>query len=226
MIMSDDGLVEPTTEELETGRLLFAKECTFILGAPKLEHIPATSLPEIAFAGRSNVGKSSLVNALTRRKGLARTSNTPGRTQEINFFNLDDRLMIADLPGYGYAKVSRSKVEEWTHVARLYLKGRAQLRRVMLLIDARHGLKSNDEDIMGMFDEAAVSYQIILTKSDKITKGQLSKLVENIQSKAPLHTALHPEVIATSSRKGLGIDVLRARLAPLAEDLPVVQVTE
>ncbi len=209
---------EPSPEELEVGRLLFAKECTFVMGAVKLEQIPATVLPEIAFAGRSNVGKSSLINALTRRKGLARTSNTPGRTQEINFFDLDNRLMVADLPGYGYARVSRSKVEEWTHVVRLYLKGRAQLRRVMLLIDSRHGLKSSDEDIMKMMDVAAVSYQIVLTKADKITKGALEKLVAAINDKAKLHTALHPEVIATSSRKGAGIDVLRARLAPLAED--------
>ncbi|MBT4890069.1 MAG: YihA family ribosome biogenesis GTP-binding protein [Rhodospirillales bacterium] len=212
----DEDGVSP--EQLEVGRLLFAKECTFVLGAVKLDQIPTTSLPEIAFAGRSNVGKSSLINTLTRRKYLARTSNTPGRTQEINFFNLDEKLMIADLPGFGYAKVSRSRVEEWTKLVNSYLKGRAQLRRVLLLVDSRHGLKSSDLEVMKMLDVAAVSYQIVLTKSDKIGKVDCARLIKKINEKAKHHTALHPEVIATSSRKGIGIDILRARLAALCED--------
>jgi len=217
--MSSEIEIDVSPEDLETGRLLFAKECTFILGAVKMEHIPITDLPEIAFAGRSNVGKSSLINALTRRKSLARTSNTPGRTQEINFFSLDEKLMIADLPGYGYAKVSKARVQIWTRLVNSYLKGRPQLRRILLLIDARHGLKSSDEDIMKMLNVAAVSYQIVLTKSDKIGKGALEKLIEGINKKAPFHTALHPEVIATSSRKGIGIEILRARLAKLTEQV-------
>ncbi len=218
MTAEDTAYTEPSPEELEIGRLLFAKECTFVLGAVKMEHIPTTSLPEIAFAGRSNVGKSSLINALTRRKALARTSNTPGRTQEINFFNLDERLMIADLPGFGYARVSKSRVVEWTKLVNDYLRGRPQLRRVLLLVDARHGLKSSDEGVMKMLNVAAVSYQIVLTKCDKIGKGALDGLIEGIAKIAPLNTALHPEVIATSSRKGMGIEVLRARLAHLSED--------
>lgn len=219
---TEDNKISPeegiSPEELEAGRLLFAKECTFILGAVKMEHIPTTSLPEIAFAGRSNVGKSSLINALTRRKKLARTSNTPGRTQEINFFNLDERLMIADLPGFGYARVSKSRVVEWTHLINAYLKGRPQLRRVLLLVDSRHGLKSSDEGVMKMLNVAAVSYQIVLTKCDKIGKGALADLIEGIGKVAPFNTALHPEVIATSARKGIGIEILRARLAHLSQD--------
>lgn len=212
---------DPPTEELdvaliEAGRVLFAQECNFVLGAAKPEHIPATDLPEIAFAGRSNVGKSSLINALTGHKNLARTSNTPGRTQEVNFFNLGDRLMIADLPGYGYAKVSKFRVKQWTGLVNTYLKGRAQLRRACLLVDARHGLKESDRDVMNMLDTAAVSYQIILTKADKVSAGGLDKLVSGIVSEASIHTALHPEVLPTSSRKGHGIERLRAELAMLA----------
>ncbi len=201
---------------IELGRLLFAKECTFVLGVAKPEQIPSTALPEIAFAGRSNVGKSSLINALTNHKSLARTSNTPGRTQEINFFNLDDRLMIADLPGYGYAKVSKSRVKQWTGLVNVYLKGRAQLRRTCVLVDARHGLKDSDHKIMSMLDTAAVSYQIILTKADKISAGGLEKLLADIAAEAPKHTAMHPEAIPTSARKGHGIARLRAELAALA----------
>ena len=207
---------EPDARQLEEGRLLFAKPCTFVLGAAKPEHIPATTLPEIAFAGRSNVGKSSLINALVGHKALARTSNTPGRTQEVNFFDLEGRLMIADLPGFGYAKAAKTRIQQWTHLVNTYLKGRAILRRVCLLVDARHGLKPSDHEVMTMLDQAAVSYQVVLTKSDKIKTSARDRLIADIRGEAKKHTALHPEVIATSSRKGTGIAHLRATLAQLA----------
>ncbi len=221
MTISDQDLmvsdIEPPDEaQLEQGRLLFAKPCTFLMGAVKPQQIPATDLPEIAFAGRSNVGKSSLINALTGHKALARTSNTPGRTQEINFFDLNSRLMIADLPGFGYARVSKSRVREWTRLVNTYLKGRAVLRRVCLLVDSRHGLKPADLDVMTMLDRAAVNYQIVLTKGDKIKPTDRDKFVTAIATKAREYTALHPEVIATSARKGAGIAHLRAVLAQLA----------
>ncbi|NQV43466.1 MAG: YihA family ribosome biogenesis GTP-binding protein [Rhodospirillales bacterium] len=216
MTPTGDHTDEPDAATIEAGRLLFAKECLFVMGVAKPEQIPATSLPEIAFAGRSNVGKSSLINALTNHKSLARTSNTPGRTQEVNFFNLGERLMIADLPGYGYAKVSKSRVKQWTGLVNTYLKGRAQLRRTCLLIDARHGLMDSDRKVMSMLDTAAVSYQIILTKADKASAGSLEKLLAGIQSEAANHTALFPVAIPTSSRKGHGIERLRAELSTLA----------
>lgn len=216
MSPTGDHLNGPDDAAIEAGRLLFAQACTFVLGAAKPEHIPATELPEIAFAGRSNVGKSSLINALTGHKNLARTSNTPGRTQEVNFFNLGDRLMIADLPGYGYAKVSKSRVKQWTGLVNTYLKGRAQLRRACLLVDARHGLKDSDRQVMTMLDTAAVNYQIILTKADKVSAGGLEKLLAAIANEVNTHTALHPVAIPTSSRKGLGIELLRAELTALA----------
>lgn len=160
---------------LEYGRKLFAQSCEFIIGVANLEQLPPTDLPEIAFAGRSNVGKSSLVNALTGRKTLARTSNTPGRTQQINLFSLDERLMLADLPGYGFAKAPKKEVERWIDNMTGYLAGRQPLRRCCLLIDARHGLKVSDRDVMALLDKTAVSYQIILTKCDKVKPGALHK---------------------------------------------------
>ncbi|MBT4941062.1 MAG: YihA family ribosome biogenesis GTP-binding protein, partial [Rhodospirillaceae bacterium] len=170
--------MELNDQDLEQGRVLFAQNCEFLISAASFEQLPDSELPEIAFAGRSNVGKSSLLNALTGRKNLARTSNTPGRTQQVNFFDLGGRMMLTDLPGYGYARATKSVVEKWTRLIKSYLKGRVQLRRVCLLIDSRHGLKATDHEAMDLMDGAAVAYQIILTKCDKIKASELEKLLE------------------------------------------------
>jgi len=213
---------EPGAPDRERGRLLFAQPCNFLRGAPSLEFLPPLGAPEIAFAGRSNVGKSSLVNALTARNTLARTSNTPGRTQEINFFALgsdekDPALLLVDLPGYGYARETREKVEQWTDFVMAYLKGRVRLRRVLLLIDSRHGIKANDEEVMQMLDDAAVSYQVVLTKTDKLRPKEVDACIADTQAKLREHVAAHPVLIATSSVKGEGIAELRAEMAALAE---------
>ncbi|UEM20053.1 ribosome biogenesis GTP-binding protein YihA/YsxC [Skermanella mucosa] len=207
---------EQTESGLEEGRLLFAKECNFIWGAADEANLPEATLPEIAFAGRSNVGKSSLVNALTGRKTLARTSNTPGRTQQLNFFDLGGRMILVDLPGYGYAKESKTKVAAWTGLVKNYLKGRVTLRRICLLIDGRHGLKPNDVEIMDMLDKAAVPYQVVLTKMDKVKKAEQDAVVEKTVAGLRKHPAAHPEVASTSSEEGTGIPELRASLATLA----------
>jgi len=203
--------------EIEAGRLLFAQACDFVWGADSLPQLPEAALPEVAFAGRSNVGKSSLINALTGRRTLARTSNTPGRTQQLNFFDLGGRLRLVDMPGYGYAKEAKDKVEAWNTLVRRFLKGRVVLRRALVLIDARHGLKPNDQEILTMLDQAAVPYQIILTKADKVKPQALENI--RIQTLAALkkHPAAFPEVHVTSSDKGLGIAELRASLAKLTE---------
>ena len=208
----------PLEDALERGRRLFAGECRFVHAAAEVSQLPLAGLPEIAFAGRSNVGKSSLVNALTGRNSLARTSNTPGRTQTLIFFDLAGRLGLVDLPGYGYAKVSRTKSAAWTALTRDFLAGRATLRRLCLLVDARHGLKDSDNELMELLDRAAVVYQVVLTKADKLSPPALGRTVAEIEAGIARRAAAHPSVIATSARAGDGIPRLRAELAALAED--------
>jgi GTP-binding protein len=203
-------------EALEYGRKLFERECRFVAGANSLEMLPDPALTEIAFAGRSNVGKSSLINTLTRHSALARTSRTPGRTQQINFFQLGSELMLVDLPGYGFARASKEKIGNWTALIHAYLLGRPNLRRLCLLIDARHGLKKTDEALMDELDKAAVVYQIVLTKADKMSRTAVEGLVKKIVAMFPKHPAAYPTIIVTSSRDGAGIEVLRASLATLA----------
>ena len=207
---------ELSKAQLEAGRLLFARDVTFMLSAVSLETLPPARLPEICFAGRSNVGKSSLINALTNRKGLARASNTPGRTRELNYFNVDERLFVVDLPGYGYAKASKSDIARWTKLTRQFLFGRASLRRVFLLIDSRHGLKDSDLELMAMLDETAVTYQLILTKTDKLKKGALEKVSIKTQKAIAKRPAAFPKIINTSSETKNGLDLLRAEIATLA----------
>jgi GTP-binding protein len=202
-------------EALDRGRLLFAQECRFIAGAASVQQIPGTGLPEVCFAGRSNVGKSSLINALTGRTALARVSVTPGRTRQINFFELGGRLILADLPGYGYAKAPKQQVADWTRVVELYLVGRAPLRRALLLIDARHGPKDSDRAVMAMLDKAAVAYQAVLTKIDQLRPGELAERIARTAGELSAHPAAHPEVMPTSAQKGHGITELRAALAML-----------
>jgi GTP-binding protein len=201
---------------LEDGRMLFARPAEFMLSVVALKSLPAPDLPEVCFAGRSNVGKSSLINALTNQNGLARASNTPGRTRELNYFNLSDRIRLVDLPGYGYAKASKTDIEVWTKLTRQFLRGRAPLRRVFTLIDSRRGIKDPDIEIMEMLDEAAVPYQIVLTKIDKLKKGELATVEAETRAKLARRPAAHPEIIITSSEKKTGIDLLRAEIAGLA----------
>ncbi|MEL0106702.1 MAG: ribosome biogenesis GTP-binding protein YihA/YsxC [Rhodospirillales bacterium] len=208
---------DPNETVLESARKMFAGECTFLRGVTKIPDFPDFHLPEVAFAGRSNVGKSSLLNALTNRKTLARTSNTPGRTREINFFDLNGKLMLVDLPGYGYARASKQLVRQWTGLVYDYLKGRSVLRRTILLIDARHGIKDSDLKVMGLLDTAGVSYQAVLTKTDKITAAKLDNVLAKTTETLRAHTAAHPNILPTSSKSGAGIPELRAALAALAE---------
>jgi GTP-binding protein len=206
--------IEP--ELLSAGRRLFAGEARFVAGAAEPAALPPETLPEIAFAGRSNVGKSSLVNALTGRRVLARISNTPGRTRQINFFDLGGTLMLVDLPGYGYAEASKEAIKRWTGLVRRYLQHRAALRRVCLLIDARHGIKEIDRPILAMLDHAAVSYQVVLTKIDKLGQAALTGTAAKVAAELASHTAAHPELHLTSAEERRGIAALRATLVSLA----------
>lgn len=203
-------------ERVEAGRILFAQSCDFILSVASIKQLPATELPEVAFVGRSNVGKSTLINALTNQKQLARTSNTPGRTQQINLFNLGDRLILADLPGYGYAKAPKPTVDQWHRLIRTYLKGRPTLRIVCVLIDARHGIKAVDDEYMKLLADAAVAYRIVLTKIDQIKPVALARLLPDVTAALKHRIGAHPEVVATSCKYQLGIAELRAELATLA----------
>ncbi|MBL8546976.1 MAG: YihA family ribosome biogenesis GTP-binding protein [Hyphomonadaceae bacterium] len=203
-------------ERLEAGRLLFAGPIEFERGVAGMEHLPDASLPEIAFAGRSNVGKSSLINALTGRNKLARASTEPGRTRELNFFRMGDRLRLVDLPGYGYAKAPKAEIGRWTTLTRDYLRGRPTLQRVILLIDGRHGLKADDKTVMDALDTSAVIYQVVLTKADKVKPSEIAETLAATRAALAKRPAAHPEIIATSSEKGLGIELLRAEIAALA----------
>ena len=195
----------------EAARKLFSGPITFLKSAPALQHLPAPTAPEVAFAGRSNVGKSSLLNKLTNRRDLARTSNTPGRTQELNFFDVGQplSLRLVDMPGYGFAKAPKDVAKKWRFLVNDYLRGRQVLKRALLLVDSRHGLKDIDLEIMKMLDDAAVSYRIVLTKADKIKASELETVNAETEAAARKHPAAHPEIIATSSETGLGIDRLR-----------------
>lgn len=192
---------------------IFGGTCEFIFGATDSAILPKTTLQEIAFVGRSNVGKSSLINALTNRNHLARVSNTPGRTRQINFFSLVDKLMLVDLPGYGYAKVSKDERLGWSNLIYDYLRGRPQLARVCLLIDSRREVKESDIQVMDILDESAVSYQIILTKSDQVPETELTMKITNIKDLMNKHAAMYPEIIVTSSRKARGIEELKLELS-------------
>jgi GTP-binding protein len=203
---------------LEPGRKLFAGAADFFWAADSLKSLPPMEKVEIAFAGRSNVGKSSLINALTGRNTLARTSHTPGRTQQLNFFDIAGRLALIDMPGYGYAAVAKHKVQAWTELIHDYLRGRASLARVYVLIDARHGIKSVDEGVLDNLDKAAVSYQVVLTKADELKPGELEKCIADTAGKIAKRAAAFPEIQPTSSRSGLGIPELRAGIARLLSE--------
>jgi GTP-binding protein len=204
------------SEALERARRLFAGPCDFIAGAASFDSLIPSSLPEVAFAGRSNVGKSSLVNALTGRRTLARTSSSPGHTRQINFFDLGQRLFLVDLPGYGFAQVSRSMKETWQDLASAYLRGRPTLKRVCLLIDARHGVKDTDRATMKNLDAAAVSYQLVLTKTDHLKQAMIAPAIVAAEAVARQHGAAHPKVLPTSSQTGFGLAELRAEIMDVA----------
>jgi GTP-binding protein len=199
--------------DIEAGRLLFARPFKFVKGCVRIADLPPADRSEVAFAGRSNVGKSSLINALTGTKDLARTSNTPGRTQELNIFEAEDApIRIVDMPGYGFAQAPKPKVEAWTKLIHTYLTGRPNLRRVYVLVDARHGPKANDLSVMNELDKSAVSYQVVMTKADKLLPGPLDAVIAQTKAVIAKRPAAHPDVIVTSSEKRTGLDVLRAEI--------------
>ena len=204
----DEHLAELT----ERARKLFSGRVEFLLSAPQLKFLPEPVVPEIAFAGRSNVGKSSLLNALTGRRAIARTSVTPGRTQELNFFEVGEPTLfrLVDMPGYGFAKAPPAVVEKWRRLVRDFLRGRVVLKRTLVLIDARHGVKPVDQEMMKMLDEAAVGYRVVITKADKIKASELAEVTERTEAEARKHVAAHPSVLVTSSEEKMGIDELRA----------------
>jgi len=205
-------LAEQTADELEAGRLMFAGQTDFLKGVVAMDGLPPADRLEVCFAGRSNVGKSTLINALTGRKGLARASNTPGRTQEINYFTCADQYLV-DLPGYGYANAPVKVVEKWQRLLKSYLSGRQTLRRAFVLIDARHGAKKVDEEIFSLLDSAAVTFQVVLTKVDKVKAAERDRILAQVRASLSKHPAAFPELVATSSQKGDGIDTLRAIIA-------------
>jgi GTP-binding protein len=209
---------EANKELAERARKLFAGPVAFLKSAPSLQFLPEPEAPEIAFAGRSNVGKSSLLNALTNRNGLARTSNTPGRTQELNFFEVGEplQLRLVDMPGYGFAEAPKDMVKRWRHLMNDYLRGRSVLKRALVLIDSRHGLKDVDREMMRMLDDAAVSYHIVLTKGDKVKPAAIGALYEATMVEAAMHPAAHPAIFTTSSETGSGIAELRTAILEAA----------
>ena len=206
---------DPDPQTIEEGRLLFAGETEFVKGVVAMSGLPPADRMEVCFAGRSNVGKSSLINALTGRKGLARASNTPGRTQEINDFTAGDAHYLVDLPGYGFANAPLQVVEKWQRLLKQYLSGRQTLRRAFVLIDARHGIKKVDEEILGLLDSAAVTFQVVLTKADKVKEKEREKVLDQVRNALSSHPAAFPELVVTSSEKGWGIPTLRSIIATL-----------
>ncbi|WP_372837025.1 ribosome biogenesis GTP-binding protein YihA/YsxC [Puniceibacterium confluentis] len=206
---------QPDEQIIESARKLFAGETEFLKGVVAMDGMPPDDRLEVCFAGRSNVGKSSLINALTGRKGLARASNTPGRTQEINFFTLADSHYLVDLPGYGYANAPVAVVEKWQRLLKQYLSGRATLRRAFVLVDTRHGIKPVDEEIMTLLDKSAVTFQVVMTKADKVKEAEQVRILDQVRAKLATHPAAYPEIVMTSSEKGDGIPLLRAIISTL-----------